>query len=159
MTSAEVTPNASFGWGIPPFLCRQDRLGCLALKGTPPFGVGPSHIRESFKNASNIANSGLGNNPHLPVPYVFATRGLYSYLIYWLAWELGSKYTGNWKIRVKSNLPKCIIWIHFQGTLATLDLRQNALHPGIVARLRRTMEEKRALGSRYGISWSPKLHL
>ena len=39
-----------------------------------------------------------------------------------------------------------ILWVHFQGTLATLDLRQNALHPGIVARLRRTMEEKRSLG-------------
>ena len=32
----------------------------------------------------------------------------------------------------------------YQGTLATLDLRGNALHAGIVGRLRRTMEEKRA---------------
>ncbi len=38
--------------------------------------------------------------PHLPVTYIFGTRGLVtSYMIYWLAWELGSKYIGNWKIR------------------------------------------------------------
>lgn len=31
----------------------------------------------------------------------------------------------------------------FRGTLATLDLRGNSLHSGIVSRLQRTMEEKR----------------
>ena len=36
--------------------------------------------------------------PHLPVPYIFGTRGLVTWYIG--NWELGSKYTGNWKIRV-----------------------------------------------------------
>ena len=37
--------------------------------------------------------------PHLPVPYTFLEPGVDRYLIYWLAWEVGSKYIGNWKIR------------------------------------------------------------
>ena len=40
--------------------------------------------------------------PHLLVPYIYIylEPGVYSgYLIYWLAWALGSKYIGNWKMR------------------------------------------------------------
>ena len=37
--------------------------------------------------------------PHLPVFLNIWNQGVDRYLIYWLAWELGSKYMGNWKIR------------------------------------------------------------
>ena len=41
--------------------------------------------------------------PHLPVPYNNLEPGVDGYLIYWVNWELGSKYIGNWKIRVLYN--------------------------------------------------------
>ena len=42
--------------------------------------------------------------PHPPVPYIFGTRGLVSYLICWLAWEeqVPNIFFENWKIRVSN---------------------------------------------------------
>ncbi len=47
------------------------------------------------------------SSPHLPVPYIFGTRGLYSYLICWQLGATGSKYIADWKMRVykKKQLP------------------------------------------------------
>ena len=42
---------------------------------------------------------GVWSSPHLPVPYIFGTRGLVTWYIG--HWELGSKYIGNWKMRVQ----------------------------------------------------------
>ena len=45
--------------------------------------------------------------PHLPVPYAFLEPGVDRYLIYWLAWEVGSKYIGNWF----HNAPPIYYWL------------------------------------------------
>ena len=57
----------------------------------------------SFIDASPAFEIGIANlfaafSPHLPVPYIFGTRGLVG-LIYWQLGAIGSKYIGNWKIR------------------------------------------------------------
>ena len=39
---------------------------------------------------------------------IYLEPGVDRYLIYWLACELGSKYVGNWKIRVRYLTKICI---------------------------------------------------
>ena len=57
-------------------------------------------------------------SPHLPVPYIFGTRGLYSYLY----WQLGArcpKYVGSWKMRGRF---VCCLTAHhtiFDGMICT----------------------------------------
>ena len=40
---------------------------------------------------------------------IYLEPGVLSYLIYWLAWELGSKYKGNWKMRVYQSIDKFVL--------------------------------------------------
>ena len=68
------------------------------------FPSSESQKRKFFRFHVGFSKVYMGSK-YLPIHIPSFSSSLYfwnqgsSYLIYWLAWELGSKYIGNWKIQ------------------------------------------------------------
>ena len=80
----------------------------MEFVSTPKKSVGVG-ANERIQRVSNMTNSQQGGGlmkklfSHLPVPYIYIYDLIRSsYLIYPSNWELGSKYRGNWKMRVSN---------------------------------------------------------